>query len=203
MADISALGNLNPAEPLDLDIYKSAQEGPSLPRKGRYVVKAPESFPPTAFGATRAGFLKVSVDPQIVGPTNEGYTLRFTSVSSKPFKRSGMSVSQLGDYLKATGLTSTIAGDPQSQANAVERTANATYQVDIDWRAYNKNTGFQVEGMEHFPSDGNGGHQPWTVDPNDFETDESGVVVKDAKTGKPVNKRLRANAVVVRYVATS
>lgn len=187
MADISTLGNMQPVEPLDLDTYADNKESNfSLPSKGRYTVRAPESFASTAFGRTKAGSLSAQVDPVIVGPTSEGYVLRFTKVSAKPFKRQGITVSQLGDYLRAVGIKGRLT-DEQAQADAVEQTANAIYQVDVDWRAYNKNTGFSVEGMERFPSDGNGGHLPVYEDPID----------KDEE-GKPV--RLRANLTVTRYI---
>lgn len=190
MADISALGTLQPVEALDLGPeYKDSQEAPPLPKKGRYTVQAPPGFPPTAFGRTKAGALSAQIDPKIVGPTNEGYTIRFTKVSAKVFKRQGVSVSQLGDYLRATGFRGRVT-DEQAQADAVEQTANAVYEVEADWRAYNKDTGFSVEGMERFPSDGNGGHLPFFEDPN--SKDEQGNPVK-----------LRANLVVTRYIAAS
>lgn len=189
MADLSQLGNLNSAEPLDLAIYADAKEAAPLPKKGRYTVRAPETFSTTSFGATRAGFLSAQIDPTIVGPTNEGFTLKFTKVSAKPFKRGGQSVSQMGDYLRATGMREVIEGDPQAQADAVEQTASKVYQVDIDWRAYCKEDGLQVEGMEKFPSDGQGGYLPFITHPT----------LKNADTGEPVV--LRANASVTRYIA--
>ena len=188
MADISALGNLNSSEPLDFDTYVDAKEGFTLPPKGRYTVIAPETFPDEAFGATQAGFLSAQIDPTIVGPTGEGITLRFTKVSAKPFKRGTATVSQLGDYLRACGLTGRLSGDPAELASAVSATAGRVYEVDVDWRAYNKNNGYKVEGMTNFPSDGNGGHQSWCEDPTD----------KDPSTGKPT--RLRANLQVKRFV---
>src|SRR5882672_11464476 len=106
MADLSALGNLNSAEPLDLPQYRDAQEF-KLPKAGRYTVQAPDTFPPTAFGKSQAGYLTAQVDPTIVGPTNEGYTIRFTRVSAKTWQdKSGLQISQLGRYLRATGRTS-------------------------------------------------------------------------------------------------
>lgn len=189
MADISTLSGLAPVEQIDLDQYQDAKEGAPLPKKGRYTVKAPDAFPSTAFGTTKAGSLSVQVDPTIVGPSNDGYTIRFTKVSAKVFKRSGVPASQVGDYLRACGLRGRLT-NPQEIADAVEATANRTYEVDVDWRAYNKNTGYSVEGMERFPSDGNGGHLPWIEDPNE----------KDQE-GNPV--RLRANLVVTRYIAAA
>lgn len=149
-------------------------------------MRAPEAFPQAAFGATAAGFLSAQVDPVIVGPSNEGFIIKFTKVSAKQFKRSGLPASQMGDYLRACGLRARLT-DNAALADAVEQTTNTIYQVDVDWRAYNKNTKFSVEGMERFPSDGNGGHLPWYPDPT--EKDDS---------GDPI--RLRANLVVARYV---
>lgn len=187
MADISALGEMKQIEPLDLDAYADNKEFTGIPKSGRYTVQAPDNFPPSAFGRTRKGDLSAQIDPKIVGPTNEGYTIRFTKVSAKPFKRGNVTVSQLGDYLRAAGVTGKVT-DEQVAADLVEQTANRVYEVDVDWRAYNTKTGFSLEGMERFPSDGNGGHLPWTEDPN----------AKDEQTGEPV--RLRANLIVTRYV---
>lgn len=186
MADLSHLGELRPVEPLDLENYADNKDYVGIPKAGRYTVQAPDSFPSTAFSRTRANALSAQIDPTIVGPTNEGFQLRFIKVSAKPFKRGGITVSQLGDYLRATGFRGKVL-DEAAQADAVEGTANKTYQVDIDWRAYNKETGYSLEGMTRFPSDGNGGHLPWCEDPN--AKDENGVAV-----------RLRANLIVARYV---
>jgi len=187
MVDISSLGNLNPTEPLDLDIYPDDTGPSTLPPAGRYTVRAPESFPSDAFGATKAGFLSAQVDPTIVGPTHENFVIRFTRVSAKPFKRRGVTVSQLGYYLRATGRKGLIPSDPQSQADAVAETTNRVYQVDTDWRIYEKATGWTLEGMKNFPSDGQGGHVP--VIPSQTEKNEDGTPLM-----------LRANLVVVRFV---
>ena len=189
MADISALGELRPVEQLDLANYADNKEFASLPKAGRYTVQSPDSFSSASFSRTRNGDLSAQVDPTIVGPTNAGFKLRFVKVSAKPFQRGGVTVSQLGDYLRATGFRGRLTSE-QAQADAVESTVNSTYQVDIDWRAYNKDTGYSLEGMDRFPSDGNGGHLPFCEDPN----------AKD-EHGNPV--RLRANVNVTRYVPAS
>ena len=189
-ADISALGNLNSAEPLDFELYADAKAGFDLPKAGVYTLRAPDSFPSTSFGATNAGYLSAQIDPTIMGPTNEGFNIRFTKVSAKSFKRSGVTVSQLGDYLRACGRAGAIPGEPQAQADAVAETAGRVYQAELDWRAYNKNTGFQVEGMKNFPKLANGEHQSWIEDPQEKSED-----------GTPV--RLRANLSVRRYLPAS
>lgn len=188
MADISALGQLKPIEPLSMAEYSDNKEFTAIPKAGRYLVQAPDSFPSAAFGRTKKGDLSAQIDPTIIGPTNEGFKLRFVKVSAKPFKRGGKTVSQLGDYLRAVGLNTGVLSDEQALADAVESTANRSYEVDIDWRAYNKDTQYSLEGMERFPSDGNGGYLPYTEDPNQ----------KDEQTGLPV--RLRAQLVVSRFV---
>ena len=196
MADISSLGQLKSSEPLDMDVYVGAREGAPFPKAGTYMVQAPESFE-GAFSRSNAGFLKVNVDPTIVGPTNEGYKIRFASVSAKTYPRKaagGKSVpaSQIGDYLSACGVEGKVDGDPQALANAVEQTAGRTYKVQVDWRAYNKNNpAFAVKGMDKFPLDANGERQPWITDPDDV----------DPETNEP--RRLRANLEIVRFVSAS
>lgn len=192
MADISQLGNLQSSEPLNLDMYADAKESTfRLPKKGRYTVKAPDAIPDTAFGASQAGYLKATIDPTIVARSdgdvsNAGFTVRFTSVSSKPFSRDGQSVSQMADYLRACGVRGQISGDPQALADAVSNTAGQLYEVTLDWRVYNKVTGMSVEGMENFPRDEHGEPQPFVLDPNDVGPD-----------GGP--KRLRANIFVRKF----
>lgn len=172
MADISALGNLAPSEALDLDGYQLSTGAPKpFPRKGRYTLRARESFPADAFGKSKADALTVQIDPTIVGPTNEGFQLRFTRVSAKVYERGGVKVSQLGDYLKACGVTGRLS-TPQEQANAAEATANLTFEAYLDWRLYAKGEGRDdegnptgtdliISGMENFPKDEDGNPRPY------------------------------------------
>jgi hypothetical protein len=184
MADISGLGVLSPVEPIDMDLYPESK-GFSLPAAGQYIVQAPDNFPPAAFTRTKAGSLSVQIDPKIVGPTNEGHQLRFVKVSAKVFRRGNLPASQLGDYLKACGVSGKFT-DEQQLADAIDQTANKSYQVELDWRAYYKD-GFSLEGMKRFPSDGNGGHQSWVQHPTALDDE-----------GKPV--RCRANLIVRRFI---
>ena len=201
MADISSLGNLAPSEPLDFDIYQEATSGRPFPKKGEYILQAPPEFPATAFGTSKAQALTVQIDPTIVGPTNEGFIIRFARVSAKTWRRRDGIVSQLGDYLKACGRTGALSGDPQEQANAAEATANAVYRAECDWQVYAKGIpdvlppgwkqqggGIVLEGMENFPSDGNGGYLPYVPSP----------VEKDPETGEA--KVLRANLTITRFI---
>lgn len=192
MADLSALGGLKEVEMLNLNDGEYADAKVStfrLPTKGEYILRAPDNFPPAAFSRTQKGSLSIAVDPTIVGPTNEGFQIKFTKISATPFKRDGKTVSQIGDYLRATGVKGAISSE-QGLADAVESTANRTYKAQLDWRVYNSSTGFSVEGMEKFPKQADGTHQSWIEDPSDI----------DPETGKP--KKLRANVVVKRYLAS-
>ena len=188
--DISQLGDLAPVKPLDLSVYPDAKGGREIPKAGRYTVRAPESFPSTAFGRTKSGGnLSARVDPTILGPTNEGFQVRFTNLSAKVYQRDGKDVSQMGDYLRAFGITEELTGDPQQIADLIAGTANQTYEILGNWEARHLATGFQVKGMANFPPDGNGGFQPWIQHPTE----------KNAETGEPL--RLRANFVVTKYLA--
>lgn len=177
MADLSHLGGLNPVESLDLANYSEVKEKESsfrLPPKGVYSVQAPSDFPTAAFSRTKAGSLQVQIDPTIVGPTNEGYLIRFVKISAKVFERNKKMASQVGDYLIACGFRGTLANE-QEIADAIESTAGAIYQAKLDWRAYNKRTGWSLEGMERFPKLQDGSYQPWTVDPAEVgKTDDEG-----------------------------
>lgn len=174
MADLSALGTLNPVE-LDLDgSYPVVKENSfRLLPKGVYDLQAPTEFPTAAFGRTQKGALSISIDPSVVGvepPT----TVKYVKISSTTFDRGGKKVSQIGDYLRATGYTGKITSE-QELANAVESTAGKTYKAKLDWRAYNKRTGFSLEGMEKFPKLEDGSHQSWLIDPAEAgKTDDQG-----------------------------
>lgn len=126
-----------------------------------------------------------------MGPTNEGYTIRFTDVSAKVFDRNGQPASMVGDYLKAVGESGAVPGDPQEIANLVERTAGRTFKIYGDWEARHTASGFKLKGMNKFPRDPKTGDiQPWIQHPSEKDAD-----------GQPL--RLRANFVVSRYIAAS
>ena len=189
MANISQLGTLNTSDTLDESTYAPASSGFQLPRKGRYTVQAPE-ITDASFGASKAGFLTAQIDPTIVGPTNEGFQLRYVKVSAKTFARGSKKASQMGDYLLSCGITD-IPGDPQALADLVQTTAGRTYDILVDWRAFNKATGLTVEGMENFPKDDNGNPIPYVEDAKDI----------NPETGEP--KRVWARLEVVKYLPSN
>jgi hypothetical protein len=190
MANLSHLGGLNEVEQLDLDNYADNKENTfRLPAEGRYTLRAPDTFPDAAFGRTKAGALSVSVDPTISGPSNEGFTIKFVKISAKSFMRDGKRVSQVGDYLRACGVTGVIRSE-QDIADLVEQTAGKIYEGKLVWRAYNTKTQWSLQGMNRFPKLADGTHQSWIDDPT------PGAV--DPETGKAF--KVRANLVVDRFI---
>lgn len=190
--DISSLGDLQPAQPIDLSTIPEVPRQPfSFPRAGRYTVRAPEVITTETFSTTRAGNLSARVDPTIVGPSNEGYEIRFTFISAKVYtdSRSQIETSQLGQYLQAFGVDGTLTGDPQQAVNLVASTAGKTAEVFADWLIEHRPTGYKLRGMKNFPSDGNGGFQSWVEHPDLSVVD-----------GEGNRLRLRANLVVSRWL---
>lgn len=192
---MASIGNFNiaPAEPLNLDTDYPTVGGKKerkFPNKGRYTLRTTDSFTEESFAPNKANTaLTFAINPTIVGPTNEGYQLKFNSgrISGKVYARKGKQASQLGDYLKACGVTGVVPGDPQAQADLVESTAGMSFEAGLDWRAYDKSTGSSVEGMENFPADGQGGYLPYIL--SEAELDDE---------GNP--KRIWANVEIVYFV---
>lgn len=168
--------DIAPSEPLSLDDYSSIGGGDKparkFPNKGRYTLRVTDRFSEESFQPNKANTaLTFALDPTIVGPTNEGYQLKFSSgkVSAKVYQRKGRSVSQLGDFLLAVGVTGQVPGDAQGQADLVESTAGMTFDAQLDWKAYDRTTGASVVGMENFPSDGQGGHLPYLLSATELD----------------------------------
>ena len=192
MADISSLGTLAPSEPMDLETYQPREDRPKFqfPKAGRYTLRAPESF---SFGKSNAGALTVQIDPTIVGPTNEGFQIRFQRLSAKTWTgKDGKPVSQVGRYLRSTLGAVRVPADPQQVADLVETTANRLYDAYVDWRLFAKGEGedggdLVIEGMDNFPLDSNGERQNFVYSKT-----------KKDDNGNPV--RLRANLEITGFV---
>jgi hypothetical protein len=171
LADLSQLGGLRPVEPVDLETYVPTRKAKfQLPPRGTYTLQSPESFPAEAFGRSKSGALSISIDPTIVGPTNDGFQIRYQKIYSTTWKdKSGRTVSGIGNYLAAHGVKGVLA-DEQALADAVEATAGRTYEAIIDWNA--RRNGFELKGMENFPKNEDGTYQSWVNHPD--EKDEEG-----------------------------
>jgi uncharacterized protein DUF669 len=174
MADLSHLGGLNEVAQLDLDNYAENKESTfRLPAEGRYTLRVTDNFTSESFGATQKGDLSITIDPTIVGPTNEGFQLRFSRVSAKTFQRGNQAVSQVGDFLKAVGVSGVMRTNADI-ADLVESTAGRTFDAKLVWSAYNRQTGYEVKGMAKFPKLADGTHQSWMLDPTPGAVDENG-----------------------------
>lgn len=191
-ADISNLANLQAGEPLDYDIYTDAKEAPPLPPKGRYIFRASDKI---AFGATKQNFLSAQIDPTIADGPHAGYTVRFARVSAKPFKRGNAMVSQAGDYLRAVyGTNGPRPQTPQEQMDAIRATQSQSFQAEVDWEAYDKETKYTLSGMTKFPKLPSGEYSEWTEVPGTEKLDDE---------GKPIAgtaRKVRAQARIERFV---
>ena len=159
MADISALGELNSQDPISDDLYTDVRPFRLAPA-GRYVLQAPD-VGDFKFGRTKAGDLRVQVDPKIAGPTNEGQKVSYCYISAKTFDRDGQAVSMIGDYLRACGVPADLDGTPQQAADLVEQTAGMTYEADLDWELFGGGHGedgsdLVIKGMRNFPTNDDG-----------------------------------------------
>lgn len=197
MADISALGNLAAAEPVDMEGYQLSGGRKPFPRKGRYLLRARESFPTEAFGKSASGALTVQIDPTIAEGPSEGFQLRFTKVSNKTYQRGNDTVSQLSDYLKACGVSGKLTGEAQQAADLAESTAGKTFEAYLDWRLYAAGEGengqpLVIDGQDSplWPRDEQGQPIPYIESKTQLDED-----------GNP--KRLRANLQIKRFVAAS
>ena len=199
MADLSNLGDLIPSEAIDLDALTPVKAfgsgGRPVPPPGRYTVRAPESFS-GAFGRSKAGALLAQIDPTVVGGDHDGYQIRFVKVSAKPFtqrtRRDGVetqeTTSQVAQYLKACGRTGSVPTDPQEIANLVETTSGQLYEIETDWKVWDKFA--QVE---------------YTLrkNPDMFAKDDTGDVLPFITVKDPDGNdfRLRANVEITRFIS--
>lgn len=194
MADLSHLGGLEPTENLDLANYADNKEKSfQLAPKGTYTLQAPSEFPTAAYTPSKAGILQIQIDPTITGPDHVGTVIRFQKISAKSFDRGGKPASQVADYLRAFGWTGKLT-DLQSYADAMDTTASQTYQAKLDWRAYNKRTGFSLEGMERFPKLADGTYQSYVIDPAEVDQEASKAAGKLVGKKDDNGKELRVYA---------
>lgn len=194
MADISSLGNLAPAGPVDMEVYKTinAARPQGLPPAGEYEIRLPESFPSSCFGKTREGQLKITFDASIASGDRTGFPIRRVSLSAKTWtdQKTGKTVSQVAEFLAALGYQGSTPTDPQEIADMVEAQAGRVVKVYVNWEANHFASQFEVKGMKNFPVAADGTRQSFVTHPT--ETDAE---------GNPL--RLRANLVVKRWLVSS
>lgn len=160
MNDIAQTGLREP-EQLDWDSLAKGSSytppPPALDASGKPIVyygmtEVGESAP------TKDGFLQVLLDPiKIVksGPA-DGYTIRFTRVSTQPFQKNGQPMkgnpNSFANFLRACQ----VAAKPQTNSDylaAAKVTKGKTFPFTINWEAYNKETGESIKGYQNFPDD--------------------------------------------------
>ena len=191
--DISALGNLAPVQPLDLSVIpeQPARKEFSFPKAGVYEVRAPESFPSEAFTPTQNGSWGARVDPVVVGPTNEGFEVRYQRIYPTVYTdpRTGLETSSVAQYLQAFGITEKLDGTAQQAIDLIASTAGKTAKAYLQWEIRHAASGFKLRGMKQFPKGINGEPQPWAEHPDETLKGEDGQRL-----------RLRANVFISRWI---
>lgn len=104
------------------------------------------------------GYLNFLLDPikLVRAGTYDGYTLRFTRASVRPFLKNDAPIkgnpTKLGNFLRATGLQARPQTNEDYRA-AVRATKGRPFPFTVDWEAYNKDSGERVKGFLAFPLD--------------------------------------------------
>lgn len=104
-----------------------------------------------------AGYRRYLLDPiKLVKNGNgvDGYVIRFTRASVKPFEKNGkvQNASAIGNVLKSAGVTAKPQKTVEYDA-AVNAVKGRVVTFTIEWEARNKDTGEQVKGFVNFPED--------------------------------------------------
>lgn len=156
MADV-VQDNLVPFDAIDFDNYSEGGGGKSYapPAEGRYFGKVP-MITDEMLVRTKAGYRSVKIDPIEVLATGDGtalpepYNVRFTSLSAK--KYSNREGSQIMDFLRACGIDARPRTEAELDA-AIKTASGRTFQFQLIWEAYNKDSQENTQGYENFPVD--------------------------------------------------
>jgi hypothetical protein len=168
MANDTAQMNLREPDKTDWDNYNAGSKfmapPPALDEAGNMIVYTgviegiKEEANQYAVDKEGNAYLNYTFDPiRLVGAgVYDGYTIRFTSASLKPFEKNGEPIkgnpSKLGNALRSAGMTS----KPQTNAEwraAVNQLKGKKVMFTIDWEAKNKEAGEVVKGFLAFPTD--------------------------------------------------
>lgn len=157
-ADISQLNLKQPIQ-VDWDNYNPGSRytppPPALGADDKAIVYTGILPKEVDFDADDAGNLVVKFDTiTLRGGAADGYQIRFTRVSTKPFQKNGkeIPVHSLGNLLKSAGLVA----KPQTNAEyvaSVKSVLGKPVQFTIDWFAKGKETGEAIRGYKAFPID--------------------------------------------------
>ena len=160
MAETAGLGLKEPSQ-IDWDNYNPGSKyqapPPALGGDGKAITYTGQL--PTAITQEQddAGYRRYLLDPiKLVKNGNgvDGYTIRFTRASVKPFEKNGkvQNASSVGNVLRSAGVNS----KPQRTAEydaAMNAVKGRVITFTVDWEARNKDTGETVRGYANFPDD--------------------------------------------------
>lgn len=167
MNDI-AQTNFREPERTDWDNYNAGSKfvppPPALGADGKAIVyygvaeKFEQRANQYAVDAEGNPYLNFLIDPVKVvrSGAHDGYTIRFTEASVKPFEKNGAPIkgnpNKLANYLRACGMQA----KPQSNSEyiaSVQATKGRPFGFTVEWEAYNKDTGERIKGFKCFPDD--------------------------------------------------
>ena len=183
MADLHDIQFEDEAVDVDHDNYVDPSEmGPPIPA-GTYQLRVGKpDF------AVKDGWPVAKFDHTVEGGEEDGKSIRFDTISTKPFERSGVKVSFAADFLRSCG----DAGRPatkQQYVEALNAQEGKPFKAVVDWEAYCKVCENSVKGMRNFPQDENGVRQSLIPCPTGCTDDER---------GEP--NLIYANARITRYI---
>lgn len=196
MADISGL-NLKRLDETNWDDYPPGGGVRLRPHPaGRYTFKA-VALKDIKFD-TQDGFLRFVNKATIQDAIEGREAVVWDYVTNKPYqtgRRKG--ASRMGDFLLAVGSDRRPSADPQEWADAVEEGADALFEAQLNWDAYDAELEKQVaSGEDEFPDDPNhpGEKLPYVVVDR-----ETGRVVPVDQEG-PGTKRVAARQRITFYI---
>lgn len=162
--DISHLQGLNPNVPTaEWDTYDVGGDSKPLPPEGTYLMRSKTPLDPKEdLSVGKDGQLIIRNDPTIIAGPAAGYVCKYNRVSTKRY--ANRNASPAGDYLKAIGYRGQPT-TPNEYADAAAAVAGQTFEAETQWRARDKDTGFEVKGMENFPTKPDGTRQSWVAAP--------------------------------------
>ena len=160
MADTAGL-TLKEPQQIDWDNYNPGKKyqapPPAKGGDGKAIVYTGQL--PNTIGTEQDndGYRRYTLDPiKLIKNGNgvDGYVIRFTRASVKPFEKNGkvQNASAVGNVLRSAG----VSAKPQRTAEydaAMNAVKGRVISFTVDWEARNKETGETVRGYDNFPND--------------------------------------------------
>lgn len=197
------LNELNLLDDLDIDTAPAGEYadpvGPSPLPTGRYRFRLLD----WEFDKDKEGNIRNPKQPGVVLTLEvadgdyAGRKIRFLRVRSAPFKRGDVTVSQLGDLIRAFDATTTYKGKAKFEALSKWQAEGTTFEAKVDWRGFDmdhyrnvlQDEGYTsedksaeakmakrkagdaatIKGMRRFPQLANGKYSPVTEGPSGAE----------------------------------